>query len=172
MTRHVLAILFTVASASTLSAEPIDPCSLLSSADLGELGIPADAAPTLEKQQGGVLYCNYQVPGTLATASAASVILSTAVPDRVLQVRAMLAKAVSENTPAQLEARGEYFATGATCKVVSVSQLETSQCLGTTEQSVVGLTLRRVNVENKISYPALQLRFISKLVSGVGERGG
>jgi hypothetical protein len=84
----------------------------------------------------------------------------------------MLAKAVSENTPAQLEARGEYFAPNATCKVVSVSQVETSQCLGTTEQSVVGLTLRRVNVDNKISYPALQLRLILKLVSGVSERGG
>ena len=172
MMRYVLVILFAVTSASALSAEPIDPCSLLSPADLGELSIPADAARTFEKQQGGVLYCNYQVLGTAAATSAASVILSTAVPDRVLQVRAMLAKAVSENTPAQLEARGEYFAPNATCKVVSVSQVETSQCLGTTEQSVVGLILRRVNVDNKISYPALQLRLILKLVSGVSERGG
>jgi hypothetical protein len=94
------------------------------------------------------------------------------VPDRALQVRAMLNKALSENSPAQLEARGEYFAPNATCKVVLVSQVETSQCLGTTEQSVVGLTLIRTSRENKVSYPALQLRFTSKLVSSVGERGG
>ena len=84
----------------------------------------------------------------------------------------MLNKALRENSPAQLEARGEYFAPSATCKVVSVSHVETSQCLGTTEQSVVGLTLTRVNQEDKVAYPALQLRFISKLVSSVGERGG
>ena len=37
---------------------------------------------------------------------------------------------------------------------------------------VVGLTLVRVNKGGKVSYPALQLRFVSKLVSSVGERGG
>jgi hypothetical protein len=43
----------------------------------------------MEKQQGGVLYCKYQVPGAPASVSSASVILSTAVPDRALQLRAM-----------------------------------------------------------------------------------
>ena len=84
----------------------------------------------------------------------------------------MLGKALSESSPAQLEARGEYFAANATCKVVLVSQVETSQCLGITQQSVVGLTLSRVKGKNKVSYPALQLRLISKLVSSVSERGG
>jgi hypothetical protein len=172
VTRYAFATLLTTVSTIIFAAEPIEPCSLLSAADLAELGVPADAVRSMEKQQGGVLYCKYQVPGTPTSVSSASVILSTAVPDRALQVRAMLNRTLNENSPAQLEARGEYFAPNATCKVVSVSQVETSQCLGTTEQSVVGLTLIRTNRENKVSYPALQLRFISKLVSSVGERGG
>jgi hypothetical protein len=172
MTRYAFAILLTAVSTIISAAEPIEPCSLLSAADLAELGVPAGAMRSTEKQQGGVLYCKYQVPGTSTSVSYASVIVSTAVPDRALQVRAMLNKALSEDSPAQLEARGEYFAPNATCKVVLVSQVETSQCLGATEQSVVGLTLVRTNRENKVSYPALQLRFISKLVSSVGERGG
>jgi hypothetical protein len=167
------ALLALLAAASTTSgAEAIDACSLLSGADLAELGVPADAVRSLEKQQGGVQYCRYQVPGIPNGNNSASVILSSAVPDRVLQVQAMRRKAVSESTPAQLQARGEFFALNATCKVVAVAQVETSQCLGTTEQSVVGLTLTRATVENKVLYPALQLRFISKLVSRVAERGG
>jgi len=172
MTRYVFAALLTTASAIAFAVDPIEPCSLLSAADLAELGVLADAVRSVDKQQGGVLYCKYQVPGASSSVSSASLILSTAVPDRALQVRAMLNKALRENSPAQLEARGEYFAPSATCKVVSVSHVETSQCLGTTEQSVVGLTLTRVNQEDKVAYPALQLRFISKLVSSVGERGG
>ena len=172
MTRHVIATLLATAPAIVFAAAPIEPCSLLSAADLAELGVPADAVRSMQRQQGGVLYCRYQAPGTPTSVSSATVILSTAVPDRALQVRAMLSKALSENSPTQLEARGEYFASNATCKVVSVSRVETSQCLGATQQSVVGLTLTRVNKEDKVSYPTLQLRLISKLVSSVGDRGG
>lgn len=160
------------ASAAAAGAEPMGACSLLTPDDLAELGVPADAVPTLETQQGGVQYCKYHAPGTSAADAVATVILSTGVPDRVLQVRSMLGQSRSEGTPAQREARGEFLADGATCKVVTVSRVETSQCLGTTEQSVVGLSLTRRNVDNKVAYPALQLRVISRLLSRVGERGG
>jgi hypothetical protein len=171
MTRHGLATLLATASAIASAAEPIEPCSLLSAADLAELGVPTDAVRS-EQQQGGARYCNYRVPGTPTGVSSASVILSTAVPDRALQVHAMLNKALSEASPAQLAARGEYLTPSTTCKVVSVAQVESSQCLAATEQSVVGLTLVRTNGQNEISYPTLQLRFISKLLSSVAERGG
>lgn len=171
MTRHILAILLATASTMAFAAQPIEPCALLSAADLAELGVPADASRSVEAGQGGVLYCRYQVPGATTGVSSASVILSTAVPDRVLLVRAMLDKA-RESNPAQLEARGEYLAPNVTCKVATVSQVETSQCLGTTEQSVVGLSLVRMNKDDKVAYPGLQLRVISRLVSSVGERGG
>lgn len=172
MTRYISATLLITASAVAFAAGPIDPCSLLSAADLTELGVPADAARSTEQQQGGVLYCKYQVSGTASGVKSASVILSVAVPDRAQQVRALLSKALRESTPAQLESRGEYFAPGTSCKVASVSQVESSQCLGATEQSVVGLTLIRANPEDRIIHPDLQLRVISKLVSSVSDRGG
>ena len=85
----------------------------------------------------------------------------------------MLNKARSESTPEQLQARGEYFAENATCKIASMSREEISQCMGSTQQSVVGLTLRRrINPDSAVAYPALQFRFISKLVLSVRERGG
>ena len=101
-----------------------------------------------------------------------SIILSSAAPDRVLQFRALLAKAVGENTPAQLEARGEYYSGGVMCKVVSAHQRETSQCLGATEKSIVALALSRPTTENKVAYPAAQLRLTATLVSRVAARGG
>jgi len=55
---------------------------------------------------------------------------------------------------------------------VTASQIETSQCLGTTEQSVVGLTLRRATQEDKPAYPTLQLRFVAKLVANAAAGGG
>ena len=170
--RPVALVALLAAACTTCRSEGIDPCALLSAGDLAELGIPADAARSLEERPGGVRYCRYQVSGAPSAANSASVILSTAVPDRVLQFQAMLRKAVSEGTPAQLQARGEFFASNATCKVAAVSQVETSQCLGTTDQSVVGLTLIRANAENKVAYPALQLRFMSKLVTSVAAKGG
>ena len=166
------ALLALLAAASTASgAEAVDPCSLLSAADLAELGVRADAVRSLETQAGGVQYCRYQVRGTPDAGASASVILSAAVPDRVRQVQAMLRKAQSDSTPEQLQARGEFFAVNATCKVVATAQVETSQCLGTTEQSVVGLTLTRANVENKVAYPALQLGVMAKLLSWVAAKG-
>lgn len=172
MQLRILIALATAVSAGAWGAEPIGACSLLSPDDLAQLGVPADAVQTLETQQGGVQYCKYHAPGSPAADAVATVILSTGVPDRVLQVRAMLSKSLGAATPAQHEARGEYFADGATCKVVAVSQVETSQCLGATQQSVVGLSLVRSNAQNVVSYPALQLRFISRLLARVGDRGG
>ena len=58
------------------------------------------------------------------------------------------------------------------CKVVSASQLETSQCLGASEQSVVALALSRLSLTNKVTYPASQLRIIATLVSRVTLKGG
>lgn len=171
MRYRLLLVLLATASAAS-GAEPIDPCALLSGADLAELGVPADAARSREEQQGGVRYCRYQVPGTPNANNPATVIVSSGVPDRVRQVQAMVQKAMSDSTAAQQQARGEFFAANATCKVVAVSQVETSQCLGTTEQSVVGLTLTRANAQNDVSYPTLQLRFIAKLVSAVAAKGG
>lgn len=154
MDYRLFAALFAATVTTAANAEPIDPCSLLSAADLAELGVPVGVVPSHEDQAGGVQYCRYQVPSTPTSTSAVSVILSATAPDRVLQVRALLTKALAENTPAQLEARGEYLAGEVMCKVVSGPQLETDQCLGTTQQSVVGLTLSHPNAENKIRYPA------------------
>ena len=172
MRHRLLAALLATAS-SVASAEPIDACSLLSVADLAELGVPSEAIGSLEQQQqGGVEYCRYLVPGVPAANSPAVIIWSRAVPDRVLQVKAMMAQAASQGSSAQLAARGEFIAANATCKVVAASQVETSQCLGTTEQSVVGLTLRRGIQGNKAAYPALQLRFVAKLVANAAAGGG
>lgn len=171
MSRGIFAALLAAVFATASNAQTINPCSLLSGADMAELDVPANVMPSHEDQSGGVQSCKYQVPGTPAT-GAVSIILSTAAPDRALQVRALLAKALAENTPAQLEARGEFFAGNVMCKVVSESQLETSHCLGATEQSVVGMTLFRPNLDNNVTYPTSQLRLIATLVSRVGARGG
>ena len=101
-----------------------------------------------------------------------SIILSQAVPERVLQLRALQAKAREEGTPAQQQARGEYFEGKAMCKVVLASQQETSQCVGASEQSVVALTVSRPNLTSEVTYPASQLRIVATLVSRVTSRGG
>ena len=100
-----------------------------------------------------------------------SIILSQAVPERVLQLRGLQAMAREERTPAQ-QARGEYFEGQVMCKVALVSQQETSQCIGTSAQSVVALAVSRPNLASEVTYPASQLRIIASLVSRVTSRGG
>ena len=170
MNRSVLAALIAATVATAASAEPIDPCSLLSAPDKAELGIPAGVTPTLERQPGAVQMCRYQLPGTPTRATVVSVIVSADVPDRVLQLRAMMTKALSESSRAQLEARGEYYAGSVMCKVVATSELETSQCLGATEQTIVALSLTRPNPENRVKYPEQQLRLEAALVSRASAR--
>ncbi len=136
-----------------------------------EVGLPGSTPPSHENQPGGVQACKYQVQRSPAGITV-SIILSEAVPERVLQLRALRAKALGENTSAQLEAHGEYYRENVMCKVVSASRLETSQCLGTTEQSIVALVLVRPNQANVPVYPASQLRLTATLVSRVAARGG
>lgn len=150
--------------ATAANADAIDPCSLLSSADMAELGLSKESVPSHEAQPGGVQACKYD--------GRVQIILSQAVPDRVLQLRAMQAKAREEGTPAQRQARGEYFDNNVMCKVVVASRRETSQCLGSSEQSVVGLAASRPDLANEVTYPASQLRIIATLVSRVTSRGG
>jgi len=137
-----------------------------------ELGLPKDSVPSRESQPGGVQACKYQfrTPGA-ASDGVVSIILSQAVPERVFQLRGLQAKAREESTPAQ-QARGEYFEGMVMCKVVLASQQETSQCIGTSEQSVVALAVSRPNLANEVTYPASQLRITAALVSRVTSRGG
>jgi hypothetical protein len=164
-----LAAAFTTAA----NADAIDPCSLLSAAEMVELGLSKDSVPSRESQPGGVQACKYQF-GSAGTASdgMVSIILSQAVPERVLQLRAMQAKAREEDSPTQQQARGEYFEDRVMCKVVLASRQETSQCMGASDQSVVALAVSRPNLSNKVTYPASQLRIMATLVSRVASRGG
>jgi len=164
-----LAAMFTTAA----NADAIDPCTLLSDAEMVELGLSKDSMPSRESQPGGVQACKYQFrsAGT-ASDGMVSIILSQAVPERVLQLRAMQAKAREEGTPTQQQARGEYFEDRVMCKVVLASQQEVSQCIGASEQSVVALAVSRPNLTNGVTYPASQLRIIATLVSRVASRGG
>jgi hypothetical protein len=164
-----LAMSFTTAA----SAEPIDACSLLAEADLVELGLSKDSVPSRETQPGGVQACKYRLPSAgNASDGMVSIILSQAVPERVLQLRALLAKAQDESTPAQLQARGEYYEGKVMCKVASAPQQESSQCLGASEQSVVAFSVSRPNSSNKSTYPASHLRIITALVARVTAKGG
>ena len=172
MKYRVIVAVVAAASSAGVNAEPLDPCSLLYGPDRIELGIPADLVPSRESQPGGVQACKYQTQESPMPTGTVSIILSSAAPDRVLQFRALLAKALGENTPAQLEARGEYYAGDVMCKVVSAAQRETSQCLGATETSIVALALSRPNTENKVAYPAAQLRLTATVVSRIAARGG
>jgi hypothetical protein len=174
MSRHAFAITVLAAMlAPAASADAIDPCSLLSDAEMVELGLPKDSVPSRESQPGGVQACKYpfRTPGA-ASDGMVSIILSQAVPERVLQLRALQAKAREEGTPAQQQARGEYFEGKVMCKVVLASQQETSQCVGASEQSVVALAVSRPNLTKEVTYPASQLRIIATLVSRVTSRGG
>jgi hypothetical protein len=164
-----LAAMFT----SAANADAIDPCSLLSVAEMVELGLSKDSVPSHESQPGGVQACKYQLrsAGT-ASDGMVTIMLSQAVPERVLQLRAMQAKAREESTPTQQRARGEYFEDRVMCKVVLASRQEISQCIGASEQSVVALTVSWPNLGNGVAYPASQLRIMATLVSRVASRGG
>jgi len=174
MSRRAFAITVLAAMLATAaSADAIDPCSLLSDAERVELGVPSDSVPSRESQPGGVQACKYRfrTPGA-ASAGMVAIILSQAVPERVLQLRGLQAKAREEGTPAQQRARGEYFEGKAMCKVVLASQQENSQCVDASEQSVVALTVSRPNLGNEVTYPASQLRIVAALASRVTSRGG
>ena len=174
MSCRTLAIAVLAATfAPAASADTIDPCSLLSDADKVELGVPKDSIPSREAPPGGVQACKYlfRTPGAGADGMV-SILLSQAVPERVLQLRSLQAKAREEGTPAQQQARGEYFEGEVMCKVILASQQETSQCIGVSEQSVVALAVSRPNHTKEVTYPALQLRIIAALVSRVTSRGG
>jgi hypothetical protein len=161
------------AFATAARAEPIDACSLLTEPDRVELGLSKDSVPSRESQPGGVQACRYQLRSAgNGSDGTVSIILSQGVPERVLQLRALQAKAQDENTPAQLQARGEYYEGKVMCKVVSAPQQETSQCLGASEQSVVALAVARPNLGNRPIYPASQLRIMATLVSRVTSSGG
>jgi len=165
----VLAALFATAA----RADGIDPCSLLSEAELAELGLPEDSVPSHESQPGAVQACKYRFrTAGAASDGTVSVIVSQGVPDRALQLRGLQAKAREEGTPAQQQARGEYFDGNVMCKVILASQQETSQCIGASEQSVVALSLSRPNLANQVTYPASQLRITAALVSRVTSKGG
>jgi len=172
MKYHVTVAVIAAVSSAGAIAGPLDPCSLLSDTDRIELGVPADLLPSHEDQPGGVQACRYQPPEGPTATGTVSIILSSAAPDRVLQFRALLAKALGENTPAQLEARGEYYSGDVMCKVVLAAQRETTQCLGATGKSLVALALSRPDAEGKVAYPAAQLRLAATLVSRVAARGG
>lgn len=158
-----------MASATAALADPIDPCSLLTSIEMEELGIPKGATPSRELQPGGVQACRYE---GVSTGSTVSVIISQGVPDRARQLRAMQGLAQREGTAEQLSARGEYFQGNVMCKVVVTSETEKSQCLGATEQSVIGLSVSRAGESKQVTSPALQLRIIGTLVSRVASSGG
>jgi len=161
------------AFATAANADAIDPCSLLTDAEMVDLGLPKDSVPSHESQPGGVQACKYQFRSAgAASDGAVSIVVSQAVPERVLQLRALQAKAREEGTPAQQQARGEYFDDKVMCRVVLASQQETSQCIGASEQSVVALAVSRPASGNKAAYPASQLKIMATLVSRVASRGG
>ena len=161
------------AFATAATAQAIDPCSLLSDAEMVELGLSKDSVPSRESQPSGVQACKYQIrsAGT-GSDGMVSIILSQAVPERAVQLRALQARAREESTPTQQQARGEYFEDRVMCKVVLASQQETSQCIGTSAQSVVALAVSRPNLASEVTYPASQLRIIANLVARVTSRGG
>jgi hypothetical protein len=112
------------------------------------------------------------MPDDPVATPSASIILSSGAQDRVIQFRAMFAKALAQNTQAQLEARGEYYSGDVMCKIILTAQRETSQCLGATEKSIVGLGLSRPITKTSEERPAAQLRLTATLVSRVAARGG
>lgn len=173
MSSYTLAFfLFSTAATAVSGAEPIDPCSLLTEGERIEIGVPAGTAPIRDLQPGGVQYCKYQAQSPIGQSVTLSIILSVGVPDRALQLRALHAKARAENTEDQLKLRGEYYVEGAMCKLLPSAQAETDQCIGSTDRSVVGLALTRPNTANGATYPSLQLKLISTLVSRVNALGG
>ena len=160
------------AFATAANADAIDPCSLLSDVERVELGLSTDSEPSRESQPGGVQACKYQLHAADASSSGVvSIILSQGVPDRVLQLRAMQAAARQTGTPAQQQARGDYFKDDVMCKVLLASRRETSQCIGASGQSVVALAISRPAVDSTVIYPASQLRIIANMVARVASKG-
>ena len=171
--RNVIIAMLGAVFATAANADAIDPCSLLADTEKVELGLSKDAVPLRESQPGGVQACKYpfRSAGT-APDGMVTILLAQAVPERVLQLRALQAQARGESTPSQQQARGEYYEDPVMCKVLVASQQETSQCLGTSELSVVGVAISRPNPTHEVIYPAAQLRLTATLVSRIASRGG
>lgn len=172
MFARLLTFCLVAAATATARAEPIDACSLLTDAELTGLGVAAGAVPARETQAGGVQTCRYQAQAAPEHVGTVSIILSFSVPDRVRQLQALQAKALSENGSAELQVRGEYYADGVMCKVVSAAQGEVDQCIGMTKDSIVGLALTHANPDGRAAFPSEPLALIAKLVSRVAAAGG
>jgi hypothetical protein len=168
---RILAVLFTTMAVTASGAEQIGPCSLMTDADLIGLGVPEGAPRSQESQPGGVQACKFHVQDATGGMTV-SILLSQDVPERALQLRALQAKVISESTTAELDARGEYYSGNVMCKVTSVSRVETSRCLGSTEKSVIAFTLVRPQSEAKVRTPTQQLQLTATLLSRLAARGG
>jgi hypothetical protein len=154
-------------STSARSAETPDPCTLLSVAERSELGVPADAPVLRDKPAEGVSGCSYQAPGlrlTMAVVAAESA--------RILQFRALIAKTQGEHTQAELALRGEHYADGVICKVVSGPAGHSSQCMGVTQRSLVMLALVRPGTTDTAAVPTQALRLTTELVARAAAGGG
>ena len=67
MSHRAFVIALLAAGVTTAAnADAIDPCSLLSDADMIELGLSKDSVPSRESQPGGVQACKYQVRSAVA----------------------------------------------------------------------------------------------------------
>ena len=92
--------------------------------------------------------------------------------DRLRELKALFAKAVSENSASALQERGEFYLGSVMCKVQVLSGREVSHCLGAARENVVALSIFRSATGDKPSYPEVQLRLETELASRVQERGG
>lgn len=163
--RAFAAAALAAAITTAAGADAIDPCSLVTDDELVELGLPNGSLPSRESQPGDVQACRYRSPASAVSDVTVSIMLSQAAPERALQFRVLQAKAREEGTPAQQQARGEFFEGDVLCKLVSASGQETSQCMGASERSVVALAVSRPNRAHELAYPASQLRIMGILVS-------
>jgi hypothetical protein len=185
-----MASIFAIALPASAADLP-DPCALLAPDELSALGMPKGAvAGPDSKEDGRFLICNYRPADQKADPSPAAesssitspsvvVMIASAGNDRVLQLRAMIAKARGENSPAQLQARGEYYADTTSsansvpmCKVQIEGGVEASRCLSATDTNIVTLIVGRRAPEGGALDPSRQLRLISELAARVRAKGG
>src|SRR5262249_9572353 len=92
--------------------------------------------------------------------------------ERILEFRALMQKAQSENTADQLRGRGEFYSGPFMCKVQLMSPAELSQCIGATEASMVTLAVSRGVAGQPVAFPSLQRDLISEITARVRARGG
>lgn len=169
----VLAACFVVAPAR--AADDIDPCQLLTRAELAEIGIGAEVVGAPEKQgTGNVSACRYATTPSSASVQPviATVILSAAGRERVAELGAMIAKATADSSAVELKARGEFYQGSNMCRVRSAAAVETSQCVAATDRTIVAFSWGRTAPSAEVTEPALQLRVLAGLVSKVKAKGG